>query len=78
MRTVLVILSCAGALLGASGCCTVYKESLCKLSEGSAGVATHYEGYVASEQDASTKEARQAEAKQFRKTIDEAKQQCPK
>jgi hypothetical protein len=46
------------------------------LSTGSEGVATHYAEYVQNEPDASTKTAREAEAKQFQAAIAEAKQEC--
>jgi hypothetical protein len=55
-----------------------YKDALCKLSTGSEGVATHYAEYVEKEPDPDTKSARAAEAEQFSKAVDEAKQQCSK
>lgn len=60
----------------AAGCGGAYKDALCKLSSSSVLVATHYSEYVAAETDAMTKAAREAEAKQFKKAIDEGQQQC--
>jgi hypothetical protein len=64
--------------LGAVGCATPYKDALCRLSNGSTGVATHYAEYVNADTDADRKAARQAEATQFQQAIDEGKQQCAK
>jgi hypothetical protein len=78
MKTLMISLLSGGAILAGAGCCPVYKDALCKLSDGSAGVANHYEGYVQAEQDPATKNARMAEVTQFRGAIEEAKKQCKK
>jgi hypothetical protein len=62
--------------LGAAGCGTAYKDGLCKLSQSSALVATHYAEYVAAETDADKKAARQAESSQFQQAVDEAAKTC--
>ena len=65
---------CIAVLAG--GCGGAYKDALCKLSSSSVLVATHYSEYVAAETNAMTKAAREAEAKQFKKAVDEGQLQC--
>jgi hypothetical protein len=65
---------CLGIGFVLLGCTS--KESLCRLSSSSEAVAKHYDEYVAKESDPGTKAAREAESKQFKKTIEETKQQC--
>jgi len=59
-----------------AGCGSSYKDALCKLSSSSVLVAAHYSEYVAAETNAMTKAAREAEAKQFKKAVDEGQLQC--
>ncbi len=59
-----------------SGCCSLYKNALCDLGNASAGVATHYGEYVAAEPDAARKAARSAEADEFKRAVEAAKQKC--
>jgi hypothetical protein len=66
--------SCLGIGFLLLGCTS--KDALCKLSSSSEAVAKHYEEYVSKETDPGTKAAREAESKQFKKTIEETKQQC--
>ncbi len=58
------------------GCCSLYKNALCDLGNASAGIATHYGEYVAAEPDAARKAARTAEADEFKRAVEAAKQKC--
>jgi hypothetical protein len=64
------------ALAAGAGACTPYKDALCHLSSASTEVAKHYAEYVNADTDADRKAAREAEAKQFQKAVDESKTQC--
>jgi hypothetical protein len=64
--------------IAASGCAATYKNALCDLSKASAGVANHYQEYVDKEPDPDTKQARSAEATQFKEAVKEAATTCGK
>jgi hypothetical protein len=66
------------AAMAVSGCATTYKDALCRLSNASSGVANHYQEYVDKEPDPDTKQARSAEATQFKEAVKEAATTCGK
>ena len=66
----------AAAVLGAAGCAGNYRDALCSLGRSSIVVAAHYQDYVAADPEPDRQAARQAEARQFQRAVEEATQQC--